>query len=83
MKRRSLRMLACALVAAATVRCGERHASRHEAPAAITVVEPTPDTTPVESLRTPAGLALKPEPVTTPASSATAAPPTPSAKGSP
>ena len=38
---------------------------------------PTPDTTPIEALRTPAGLVLKIAPVTTPSPSVTAAPTTP------
>jgi len=49
----------------------ERHAQVAEAPEAA---RPTPDTTPVEALRTPAGLVLKPGEAP---SAVTAAPPTP------
>jgi hypothetical protein len=49
-----------------------RHASEAQAPAAV----PTPDTTPVEALRTPAGLALKTS-VEQPRTPSPAAEPTP------
>lgn len=66
-------------VIAASARCGGAHeAASHEAPSAAPAPPPpTPDTTPVEALRTPAGLALKPgEAVTTqpPAPAPTPAP---------
>ncbi len=50
--------------------CGKSHSAKHssgqDAPSAA--LAPTPDTTPVEALRTPAGLVLKggPEPTPTP-----------------
>jgi hypothetical protein len=51
-----------------------KHASAHSETSAALV--PTPDTTPVQPLRTPAGLVLKPgpEPTATPAAAAGAAP---------
>jgi hypothetical protein len=52
---------------AATGCGGKSHGSGHDEPAAApTVPPPTPDTTPIEALRTPAGLVLKIENPTTP-----------------
>ena len=53
--------LALALCAAVSAACGHKtrtggHAAEHATPAPA---PPTPDTTPIEALRTPAGLALK------------------------
>ena len=46
--------------AAATEACGERaHAGGHHASTAPEPAPPTPDTTPIDALRTPAGLVLK------------------------
>jgi hypothetical protein len=40
--------------------CGRKpHAPRHEAVAAAPAPAPTPDNTPIEALRTPAGMVLK------------------------
>ena len=62
--------LVLVVLAMASGACGKRHPARHsggkgEAAAAMA---PTPDNTPVEALRTPAGLVLKggPEPTATP-----------------
>jgi hypothetical protein len=73
--------LTFALAALATTSCGGKaetkgHGAREATPA---IPPPTPDTTPIEALRTPAGLALKIEPATspTPAGSAPAPTPTP------
>jgi len=58
------------LAMAMSAGCGRSHTAKHSsgqvAPSAVLV--PTPDTTPVEALRTPAGLVLKsgPEPTPTP-----------------
>jgi hypothetical protein len=53
--------LILAAAAATGVACGERaHAGRHgRASAAPEPAPPTPDTTPIDALRTPAGVALK------------------------
>ncbi len=62
--------------AAAALGCGSpAHAGRHvEEKATPAPAPPTPDTTPIEVLRTPAGLVLKLDaPVPTPAASPTAA----------
>ncbi|MFY9552967.1 MAG: hypothetical protein WAU32_17620 [Thermoanaerobaculia bacterium] len=56
---------------------GKGHAAHEATPAAPA---PTPDTTPIEALRTPAGLVLKLESATTPAPSAPSPAPTPAAK---
>ena len=60
--------------AAATIACGERtHRAEHgRANTTPEPAPPTPDTTPIDALRTPAGLVLKidaptPVPSTTPA----------------
>ncbi|HEY2796448.1 MAG TPA: hypothetical protein VGK26_01040 [Thermoanaerobaculia bacterium] len=65
--------LILASAALAGVACGERsHRAEHgRASAAPEPAPPTPDTTPIEALRTPAGLVLKidqptPVPSTTP-----------------
>jgi hypothetical protein len=60
---KSLRLgpLVLAAVAFAAGCSGEHEAASHEMEAgASTAVPPTPDTTPVVALRTPAGIALKP-----------------------
>jgi hypothetical protein len=58
--------------------CGGSHKQEHSSSVQVRTPEsiPTPDTTPVEALRTPAGLTLKtgPELATTPAASSTAKP---------
>jgi len=77
------RLLACALTATVLAACGERHSPAHDSSTPVVAAEPTPDTTPVEPLRTPAGLALKPEPATTPAASPGAPSPPPPAKATP
>lgn len=65
--------------------CGKRRAARsHGEPAAAEAPVPTPDNTPIDVLRTPAGLVLKTEEPTpareaTPAPVSTPAPGTPSA----
>ena len=61
--------LALAVVGLAAAACGGKpHASGHEAAAATPApAPPTPDTTPIEALRTPAGLVLKIENAPTPA----------------
>ena len=74
--------LSLALAAASALGCGgkphgKRHAAHAETPAPPA---PTPDTTPIEALRTPAGLVLKLESVTTPAPYAPTPAPTPAAK---
>ena len=73
MKRGLPGYLGSILVVAVTIGCGGgRRAAAHDATPQAIVPEPTPDTTPVETLRTPAGLALKPEqPSVTPAVTAT------------
>jgi len=71
MKSGLARILAGALVAATFAGCGESHAPRHAAATSAAAAEPTPDTTPVEPLRTPAGLALKPEAALPPAAART------------
>ena len=78
MKRGFAGVLLSVATAAALVGCGgEGHARRHEGSATAALPEPTPDTTPVEALRTPAGLALKPEqPAPTPGVSSGGAAPT-------
>ena len=63
---------------------GGAHKQEHPASqAGVSVLAPTPDTTPVEALRTPAGLILKagPEAGQTPPSTVPTVPPP--AKGSP
>ena len=59
---RSSRLGAVFLAAALSAGCGgKREAPPHEAEAALPAPPPpTPDTTPVAALRTPAGLVLKP-----------------------
>jgi len=61
-------LLSAALLAGGCAR-KKRAAGHGEGQAAAAAVVPTPDTTPVEVLRTPAGLVLKtgPEPTGTPA----------------
>lgn len=58
--------------------CGGSPKREHSSSVQVRTPEqiPTPDTTPVEALRTPAGLTLKtgPEPATTPAAPAAAKP---------
>jgi hypothetical protein len=54
--------LSVAIVVLAAVACGKKpaHGSGHAgAPEATPLPPPTPDTTPIEALRTPAGLVLK------------------------
>ncbi len=47
--------------------CGAAHETAgHEAAATTPAPPPTPDTTPVPALRTPAGIGLKPDVVTPP-----------------
>jgi hypothetical protein len=79
MKFARLAGLTFALAAFASSGCGGKAPSKghgaHEA--ASTTPPPTPDTTPIESLRTPAGLVLKIEPATSPTPSSSAPPPTP------
>lgn len=82
MKRRCAGIVGGVLLAVASLSCGEGRRARHEGPA-VTAVEPTPDTTPVETLRTPAGLVLKPETGATPPAGATAAPSAPTARATP
>jgi hypothetical protein len=73
--------LTFALAALTATGCGGKAESKghgtHEATPAT--APPTPDTTPIEALRTPAGLVLKIEPATsaTPAAAGPAATPTP------
>lgn len=59
-------LLTAALLAGGCAR--KRRAAAHGEGQAASAVVPTPDTTPVEALRTPAGLVLKtgPEPTGTP-----------------
>jgi hypothetical protein len=56
--------------------CGRKsHAPRHEAVAAAPAPAPTPDNTPIEALRTPAGMVLKrDEPTPVPGKEATPVP---------
>ena len=74
--------LTFALAAFASSGCGGKAQSKghgaHEA--ASTTPPPTPDTTPIDALRTPAGLVLKIEPATTPTSSGASPAPTPAPK---
>ena len=75
-------LLTVSLGAIAGCRASE-HGAAHSKQAETPALVPTPDNTPIEALRTPAGLMLKtgPEATVTPASlSPTAAPPQ---KGSP
>jgi hypothetical protein len=67
MKRAVTGLLGCVLVIAISSHCGGGRDAGRRRPTPQAAAEPTPDTTPVESLRTPAGLALKPEPTVTPA----------------
>lgn len=56
------RWIGLSLVLVAAAACGRKgsHGSGHETEAAATPAPPpTPDTTPIEALRTPAGLVLK------------------------
>lgn len=72
MKRAFAGLLGSALAATIAAGCGGgREAARHETTPQAAAAEPTPDTTPVEALRTPAGLALKPESAATPPAGAT------------
>jgi hypothetical protein len=60
----------------------KRAAEHGEGQAAAAAIVPTPDTTPIEILRTPAGLVLKtgPEPTGTPVPEGTTLVPTPAAR---
>ena len=82
MKFARLAGLTFALAAFASSGCGGKAQSKghgaHET--ASTTPPPTPDTTPIEALRTPAGLVLKIEPATTPTSPGGAPAPTPAPK---
>jgi hypothetical protein len=73
MKRGLPGFLGSILVILVTTGCGGgRQAAAHGGTPQAVAPEPTPDTTPVEALRTPAGIALKPEqPSATPAATAT------------
>lgn len=71
-------LLTAALLAGGCTR--KKHAAAHgEGQAAAAAIVPTPDTTPIEILRTPAGLVLKtgPEPTGTPVPEGTTLVPTP------
>lgn len=73
-------LAACSLAGA----CGGGHAERHVAEkTAPAPAPPTPDTTPIEVLRTPAGLVLKINEPPTPTSAAQAAQPTPQGVSAP
>jgi|RhiMetdeSRZDD1v2_1073273.scaffolds.fasta_scaffold08667_8 hypothetical protein len=74
--------LSLALGAFASTGCGGKAESKGHAThaAAPTTPPPTPDTTPIEALRTPAGLVLKIEPATSPAPAGSTPAPTPTAK---
>ena len=75
-------LVACSLAAASCGGAGhpERHAAEKATPAPAS---PTPDTTPIEPLRTPAGLVLKINEPPTPTSAAQAAQPTPQGVSAP
>ncbi len=75
---------ACSAVLLAGCRHGTR-TQKHAPQSAVTQVPPTPDTTPVEALRTPAGLVLKLEeaPSVTPTPQASAASAVEAQKASP
>ena len=79
MKFARLAGLTFALAALASSGCGGKAQNKghgaHEA--AATTPPPTPDTTPIDALRTPAGLVLKIEPATTPLPAGSAPAPTP------
>ena len=70
------RITAVLLAAAVAAGCGGKHeAAGHGGEAATPAPPPpTPDTTPVEALRTPAGIALKPVVTQPPAPEPTQAP---------
>lgn len=53
--------LSLSIVLLAAAACGRKasHESGHGGPEATPAPPPTPDTTPIEALRTPAGLVLK------------------------
>ena len=53
---------------------GKPHGDDHHAAGSTPAPPPTPDTTPIEALRTPAGLVLKIDASTTPSPAATPAP---------
>jgi hypothetical protein len=69
--------LAVAVAVLAAAGCGRKpHAARHDALAATPEpAPPTPDTTPIAALRTPAGLALAIEGPPTPAPASAPTPP--------
>ena len=71
--------LTFALAAFAATGCGGKAEKKgHGAHATGPVTPPpTPDTTPIEALRTPAGLVLKIEPATTPPAAGSTPAPTP------
>ncbi len=74
--------LSFGLTALAATGCGGKaeskgHGAHQTTP---TTPPPTPDTTPIEALRTPAGLVLKIEPATSPTPSGSSPAPTPTPK---
>lgn len=72
MRRLFAGLLGLALAMTLVAGCGGGREGRHgRATPQPTALEPTPDTTPVEALRTPAGLALKPESTPTPSAGST------------
>ncbi len=62
--------------AALSAGCGGKHGadSHHDGAETAAPAPPTPDTTPIEALRTPAGLVLKIDTATTPARTPSPAP---------
>jgi hypothetical protein len=60
--------LVLAVLAVASLGCGKKAHGSHKAEAAAVAANPTPDTTPIAALRTPAGwLLVKAEPTAPPA----------------
>ena len=75
-------LLTAALLAGGCARKKHAATGHGEGQAAAAAIVPTPDTTPIEILRTPAGLVLKtgPEPTGTPVPEGTTLVPTPAAR---